>query len=63
MNYFEVRTIENTHVRIRKDHVSAIEEIPPTARSPGYLKLYISGYSFNVSLEFKDKVIREVGAL
>ena len=49
--YFEAITLENTKVFIRKDHVSAIEEIPGTARTEPYLKLYIAGYHFGLKMK------------
>ena len=53
-DYFETQTTDNTRVFIRKDHVSAVEEIPSSTRTEGYTKLYVAGYSFGVQEELKD---------
>lgn len=52
--YIEVKTIENTRVRIQKSNIGAIEEIPTTARSEGYIKIYVEGFAFNVRMTFEE---------
>lgn len=54
--FVEVKSKENTTVFIRKDHISAIEEVAGTARSEGYLKLYAGGYSFTVPSLTKEEI-------
>lgn len=52
--YLTVKTTENTVVQLRKDHVSAVEQIPASRSSEAYLKLYVAGYSFNVAASLEE---------
>ena len=51
--FLKVTTTENTNALIRKDHISAIEEIPGSARTENYFKIYVAGYSFKLKSDQK----------
>lgn len=53
-DYIKLKTSDNTTVWVRKDQVAAVEEIAGTVRTAGYIKLYIAGYSFNVTAAKED---------
>ena len=55
--FVEIKTRETTKVRLNKNLVAAIEEVPSSARVEGYTKIYVAGYSFTTSQEF-DEVIK-----
>ena len=55
-SFLELTTTENTTVWIKRDLVSAIEEVPGTSRSEGYVSVYAGGYKFNI----KDTDVKEV---
>jgi len=46
--FFKTKTTDHTEVYIRKDHVSAVEEIPGKGGTDPAIKLYVNGYSFKV---------------
>lgn len=52
--YVAFKTIENTRVQVQKKNIGAVEEIPATARSEGYVKIYVAGFSFNVRMTLEE---------
>lgn len=54
--YIELITTENTKVYVKKSSIDVVEEVPGTARSQGYTRMYISGYRFSI----KDKTPQEL---
>jgi hypothetical protein len=53
-DYVDFKTLDNTIARVRKSSVSAIEEIPSSARVEGYLKIYAGGFAFHVKLSLDE---------
>lgn len=58
--FFKAKTTDYTEVRIRKDHVSAVEEIPSKGGAEPSVKLYVNGYSFKLRGE-KDDFLKILG--
>jgi hypothetical protein len=53
-DFLEIKTIDNTRVKIQKSNVGAIEEIPASARTEGYIKVYVEGFSFSVRMTLDE---------
>ncbi len=50
----ELKTIDNTKVKIQKANVGAIEEIPASVRTESYTKIYVSGFEFKVAMAYAE---------
>ena len=57
--YVELKTMDNTKVRFLRKNVGAIEEIPASARTEGYIKVYVGGFAFQIAMEF-DEVTKAI---
>jgi hypothetical protein len=53
-DFIEIKTIDNTRVKIQKANIGAIEEIPSSARTEGYIKVYVEGFSFSVRMTLDE---------
>tara|TARA_B100000749_G_C18450126_1_gene476022 strand:- start:19139 stop:19426 length:288 start_codon:yes stop_codon:yes gene_type:complete len=58
--YLELKTTDNLTVWIKKDHVSAVEEVPSTSRSEGYVRVYVNGYKFNIKEKTAEEILSQL---
>lgn len=58
-DFIEVKSTENQPVFLRKGAVGAFEVVPATAREPGHVKVYASGFKFLVRIE-KDELLKKL---
>jgi len=52
--FVEFKTVDNTKVRFQKSNIAAVEEIPASARSEGYVKIFVAGFAFSVRLTLEE---------
>ncbi|MEZ4873436.1 MAG: hypothetical protein R2827_14600 [Bdellovibrionales bacterium] len=56
-NYIELKTTDNLTVWIKKDHISAVENVPGTTRSEAYVRVYVNGYKFNIKEKQAEDIL------
>ncbi|MES3037095.1 MAG: hypothetical protein V4736_04235 [Bdellovibrionota bacterium] len=50
----ELKTMDNTKVSFLRGNVGAVEEIPASSRTEGYIKVYVSGYAFQIAMTYEE---------
>lgn len=60
MKLVEVKTTDNLKIWLNPDQVSALEEVPSSARVEGHTKVYSGGFKFLVQEELAG-LIKKLG--
>lgn len=58
-SFMSIKTKENTLAHFQISLIAVVEEIPGSARTEGYLKLYTAGYHFILPLSAKEALQKQ----
>lgn len=62
MEFIELKTTENSKVFFLKTAIAAIEEVPQTGRTEGFLRVYTSGYKFGIKEITAEELLKKLNA-
>lgn len=62
MKFLELKTTENSRVFFNASAVAAVEEVPQSGRTEGFLRVYTAGYKFGVKEVTAEELLKALKA-